>query len=127
MKREIYDLEDRLIDFAVQAINVAEALPRTEAGRYLSGQMIRSGTSPALVYGEAQSAESRKDFIHKVSIVLKELRETRINMRIMRKKGFLKDKPLIPAALEEVNELISIFVKSIQTARKNGRNEERGC
>ena len=119
MKRENYDLEDRLIEFAVQAIDIAEALPRTDAGRYLSGQIIRSGTSPALVYGEAQSAESRKDFIHKISIMLKELRETRINMKIMRKKGFLKDTLLIPNALKEVNELISIFVKSIQTARKN--------
>ena len=119
MKKENYDLEDRLIEFAVQAIDIAEALPRTDAGRYLSGQIIRSGTSPALVYGEAQSAESRKDFIHKISIMLKELRETRINMKIMRKKGFLKDTLLIPNALKEVNELISIFVKSIQTARKN--------
>ena len=119
MKRENYDLEDRLIEFAVQAMDIAEALPRTDAGRYLSGQIIRSGTSPALVYGEAQSAESRKDFIHKISIMLKELRETRINMKIMRKKGFLKDTLLIPNALKEVNELISIFVKSIQTARKN--------
>ena len=119
MKRENYDLEDRLIEFSVQAIDIAEALPRTDAGRYLSGQIIRSGTSPALVYGEAQSAESRKDFIHKISIMLKELRETRINMKIMRKKGFLKDTLLIPNALREVNELIAIFVKSIQTAKKN--------
>ncbi|REL24596.1 four helix bundle protein [Rhodohalobacter sp. SW132] len=119
MKRENYDLEDRLIEFAVQSIDIAEALPRTDAGRYLSGQIIRSGTSPALVYGEAQSAESRKDFIHKVSIMLKELRETRINMKIMRKKGFLTDTPLITNAIREVNELIAIFVKSIQTAKKN--------
>ncbi len=119
MKRENYDLEDRLIQFAVQATDIAEALPRTDAGRYLSGQIIRSGTSPALVYGEAQSAESRKDFIHKISIILKELRETRINMKIMRKKGFLKDTCLIINTLREVNELIAIFVKSIQTARKN--------
>ncbi|REL24597.1 four helix bundle protein [Rhodohalobacter sp. SW132] len=119
MKRENYDLEDRLIEFAVQSTDIAEALPRTDAGRYLSGQIIRSGTSPALVYGEAQSAESRKDFIHKVSIMLKELRETRINMKIMRKKGFLTDTPLITNAIREVNELIAIFVKSIQTAKRN--------
>ena len=71
MNRETYDLEDRLIDFSVLAIHVGEALPKTDAGRYLSGQIIRSGMSPALVYGEAQSAESRKNFIHKISIMLK--------------------------------------------------------
>jgi len=121
VNRETYDLEDRLIDFSVLAINVGEALPKTDAGRYLSGQIIRSGMSPALVYGEAQSAESRKDFIHKISIMLKELRETRINMKIILKKGFLKDRCLLNNGLQEVNELISIFVKSLQTAKKNGR------
>jgi four helix bundle protein len=121
MSRENYDLEERLIDFAVQVISIGEELPRTEAGRYLSGQIIRSGMSPALVYGEAQSAESRKDFIHKISIMLKELRETRINMKIILKKGFLKDRDLLRNGLQEVNELISIFVKSLQTVKKNGR------
>ena len=119
MNRETYDLEERLIDFAVQVISIGEELPRTEAGRYLSGQIIRSGMSPALVYGEAQSAESRKDFIHKISIMLKELRETRINMKIILKKGFLKDGNLLSNGLQEVDELISIFVKSLQTAKKN--------
>lgn len=81
--------------------------------------LSKKGTPPALVYGEAQSAELRKDFIHKIYIMLKKLRETRIKMKIMRKKGFLTNTPLIINALKEVNELISIFVKSIQTARKN--------
>ncbi|MDZ7756746.1 MAG: four helix bundle protein [Melioribacteraceae bacterium] len=121
MKRETYDLEDRLIDFSVMVINIGETLPKSEAGRYLSGQIIRSGMSPALVYGEAQSAESRKDFIHKISIILKELRETRINMKIILKKGFLKDRSLLSNGLQEVNELISIFAKSLQTAKKNAR------
>ena len=121
MKRETYDLEDRLIDFSVMVINIGETLPKSEAGRYLSGQIIRSGMSPALVYGEAQSAESRKDFIHKISIMLKELRETRINMKIILKKGFLKDRSLLSNGLQEVNELISIFAKSLQTAKKNAR------
>lgn len=114
-----YDLEDRLIEFAVLTMEIAEALPRSDSGRYLSGQMIRSGTSPALVYGEAQSAESRKDFIHKIKIVLKELRETCINLKIIRKKGFRSVPENLSTALEEVNELISIFVKSVQTAKKN--------
>jgi len=119
MNRDTYDLEDRLINFSVLVIKIGETLPKTEAGRYLSSQIIRSGMSPALVYGEAQSAESRKDFIHKISIMLKELRETRINMKIILKKGFMTDRSLLTNCLQEVDELISIFVKSLQTARKN--------
>ncbi|HVZ98262.1 MAG TPA: four helix bundle protein [Chitinophagaceae bacterium] len=72
-----YDLEERLIDFAALIIKVSEKLYKTNAGIYVEGQMVRSGTSPALHYGEAQSAESRADFIHKVKVLLKELRETR--------------------------------------------------
>lgn len=69
-------LEDRLIDFTVLIIEIVNEMPNTKAGNHLSGQLVRSGTSPALNYGEAQSAESRKDFIHKVKVVLKELRES---------------------------------------------------
>ena len=72
------DLEDGLVDFAVRIINVVEALPTSKAGNHIAGQLIRSGTAPAPNYGEAQSAESRKDFIHKMKIALKELRETLI-------------------------------------------------
>jgi four helix bundle protein len=114
-----YDLEDRLIEYAVSIIDIAEALPRTDAGRYLSGQIIRSGTSPALNYGEAQSAESRRDFIHKMKICLKEMRETRINLKLIRKKSYQSNVTNLATALTETDELISIFVKSIQTARKN--------
>jgi four helix bundle protein len=73
-----FDLEDRLLVFAVQIIRLAETLPRTPVGNHISGQIIRSGTSPAPNYGEAQSAESRPDFIHKLKVCLKELRETRV-------------------------------------------------
>ena len=72
-----YDLEDRLIDFAIRIIRVAESLPKTKVGNHIAGQLIRSGRSPAPNYGEAQSAESRLDFIHKMKISLKELREPR--------------------------------------------------
>jgi four helix bundle protein len=70
-----FELEDRLVDFAVLIIDIVDNLPNTKAGNHLAGQLVRSGTSPALNYGEAQSGESRKDFIHKIKIVLKELRE----------------------------------------------------
>ena len=73
-KDKKYNLEKRLIDFAVRIINIVEALPNTLAGNHIAGQLVRCGTSPAPNYGEAQSAESRNDFIHKIKIVLKELR-----------------------------------------------------
>jgi four helix bundle protein len=76
-----FDLEDRLVDFSVLMLRVADALPKSYAGQHLSGQLTRSGTSPALNYGEAQSGESRKDFIHKVKICLKELRESQVCLK----------------------------------------------
>ena len=69
-----YDLQDRLIDFAVRVIRLSEALPDTRAGRHVAAQMLRSGTSPAPNYGEAQGAESKADFVHKLKVALKELR-----------------------------------------------------
>ncbi len=80
------ELEERLIDFAVSVIGVAEALPDSRAGRHVAGQLVRSGTSPAPNYGEAQSAESRKDFIHKMKIALKELRESLVWLKIIERK-----------------------------------------
>ena len=89
-KNKKYNLEKRLIDFAVRIINVVEALPNTRAGNHIAGQLVRCGTSPAPNYGEAQSAESRNDFIHKIKIVLKELRETKVCLKIIQLKRLLK-------------------------------------
>ena len=113
-----FDLEDRLIDFAARCIKVSEALPVSKAGQHLAGQLCRSGSSPALNYGEAQGAESRKDFIHKMKISLKELRETSVCLRIVVKAEMITLDNLQPL-LSEANELISIFVTSINTAKKN--------
>ena len=121
-----FDLEERLIDFAVSIINITENLNNTRAGNHIAGQLVRSGTSPALQYGEAQSAESRNDFIHKLKILLKELRETLVLLKIIKKVPLTKKIDLVEKALTECNELISIFVKSIETAKKNNdknRNE----
>ena len=82
-----YNLEDRLVDFAVMMIDIAESLPRTRACNHIAGQLVSSGTYPAPNYGEALSAESRKDFIHKIKIALKELRETKIWLRIIFRKS----------------------------------------
>ena len=109
------NLENRLIDFAVLIINVIEALPNTKAGNHIAGQLVRSGTSPAPNYGEAQSAESRKDFIHKMKIALKELRESLIWLRIIEHKP-LCDRNEMTEVIKECDELISIFVTSVKTA-----------
>ena len=117
MKRK-FDLDERLINFAVAIIDISENLPKTFAGNHIAGQLVRSGTSPALNYGEAQSAESRNDFIHKLKVSAKELRETFNCLQISRRKIWYSEDKLL-AVLDENNQLISIFVKSIETAQKN--------
>ena len=114
-----FDLEDRLIDFAVRIIRMAESLPKTKIGNHISGQLIRSGTSPAPNYGEAQSAESRADFVHKMRLALKELRETRIWLFIIVRAGLINPTSKLESLLDENNQLISIFVTSIGTAKQN--------
>jgi len=113
-----YDIEERLIRFSVMIISLAESLPGTQAGKYLAGQVIRSGLSPALNYGEAKGAESISDFIHKMKIGLKELRETNIALQIIKAKPFTKNPDELDKCFTECIELISIYVKSIQTAQK---------
>ena len=119
MDNRKFDLEDRLIDFAIRISDVAESLPNTALGNNIKGQIIRSGTSPALNYGEAQSAESTNDFVHKIKIVLKELRETFVCLKIIKRKPLITPESKISPIFEENNELISIFVKSVETAKKN--------
>jgi four helix bundle protein len=117
-----FNLDERLIDFAANIIDISEELPKNFAGSHLAGQLVRSGTSPALNYGEAQSAESRNDFIHKMKISAKELRESYNCLRIIRKKNWVAEKE-IARILDENNQLISIFVKSIETAKRNNEKE----
>ncbi|HEX8531482.1 MAG TPA: four helix bundle protein [Cytophagales bacterium] len=112
-----FDLEDRLVTYSIQIIEVVEMLPNTRAGNHLAGQLIRSGTSPALNYGEAQGAESKSDFVHKMKISLKELRETAVCLKIIHKKPLVTPQDRLVPVMQETNELISIFVKSIATAQ----------
>ena len=116
---ERFDLEERLINFSVMIIEVANKMPGTKAGNHLAGQLIRSGTSVTLNYGEAQSAESRKDFIHKIKVVLKELMETFVCLKLIQRAGLHAKASPIDLVLKENNELISIFVKSVETAQKH--------
>ena len=116
-----YDLEDRLIDFAVRIIRIGESLPKTRVGNHISGQLIRCGTSPAPNYGEAQSAESRAGFVHKMKVYLKELRETRVWLLMIVRAKLIKPISKLDSLIQENNELISIFVTSTRTAKKAKR------
>lgn len=118
MNEKKYDLEERLIDFACTAIQISDGLPRTFAGIHLGNQLVRSGTAPALMYGEAQGAESRNDFIHKMRLALKELRETFNCLRIIKRMKWQTEKAIEPV-INENHQLVAIFVKSIGTARNN--------
>jgi len=100
-----YDLEERLIEFALMIIQIVEMLPENKVGNHIGGQLLRSGTSPAFNYGEAQSAESISDFIHKMKVCLKELRETKISLKIIKGKPLLNPNEIIDKALKECDEL----------------------
>lgn len=113
------DLEERLISFAVLIISIVESMPNIKSATHLGNQLLRSGTSPALNYGEAQSGESGNDFIHKLKIILKELRESFICLKIFQRTKLYNAEEQIADCLKEVNELIAIFVKSVQTAQVN--------
>jgi len=114
-----YDLQDRLIDYAVRIIMLSESLPETRAGKHIASQILRSGTSPGPNHGEAQSAESRADFIHKLKISLKELRETQTWLKIIAKAQMIESVSLLDPLLKETDELIAILFTSIETAQKN--------
>ena len=120
-ENKIFDIEERLIDFAVRIIRTAESLPKTKVGNHIAGQLIRWGTSPAPNYGEAQSAESRSDFIHKMKVSLKELRETRIWLLMIVKANLIKPASKLEPLINENNELISIFVTSVKTAKEKNK------
>lgn len=120
-----FDLENRLIEFSLKIIEIVEILPNSLAGRHLGNQLIRSGTSPTFNYAEAQSAESRKDFIHKMKISQKELRETYVCLQLIDKKPLVNNAQLLSEVLDENNQLISIFVKSLATARRNAKRKKR--
>ncbi len=117
-EEEKFDLEDRLIDFAVRVITMTGSLPKNKVGNHIAGQLIRSGTSPAPNYGEAQSAESRADFIHKMKISLKELRETLVWLKMIKRAKFIEPVSKLESLLDENNQLISIFVTSLKTAKE---------
>jgi len=120
-----YDLEDRLLNFAAAVIDLSEKLPSSRAGDHVAGQTLRSGASAYPNHGEAESAESREDFIHKLRICLKELRETRRWARLIERKNWARDDATLNSILSESDELIRIFMSSVKTAQMNALKQKR--
>ncbi len=118
MERKPEELEDRLLDFAARVGKVVDALPNTRLGRHVASQLVRSGTSPAPNYAEACAAESKRDFIHKLGIALKELRESRTWIKLILKADLLPESRMSPL-LDETHQLCNIIGKSIVTAKAN--------
>lgn len=116
------ELEDRLIDFAVSIVEITEKMSNSYASKYYANQLLRSGSSPALHYGEVRSAESNRDFIHKVNVILKELRESFNCLKVIERTKLHPTESVIKSARTECNELISVFVASVNTAKRNLKN-----
>jgi four helix bundle protein len=115
-----FDLEDRLLEFTARILAVVDALPNTRAANHIAGQLLRSGTSPFAHHGEVQAAESRKDFVHKLGVCFKELKEIKRWLRLLIRVQLLSAKKLRPL-LAENDEIIRIFAASIRTAEKNAK------
>jgi len=116
-------LADRLIDFTVEIIKLVDTLPRTAVGKHIGGQLLSSGTSPGANYEESRGAESRADFVHKLSIVLKELKESRFWLRTVQRSKILGTQQVEPL-LQECEELCAIIGKSIVTSKEKRRNNK---
>jgi four helix bundle protein len=119
--KRVYDLEDRLLEFSANIVQLTESLSNTRAGNHIAGQLLRCGTSALSNHGEVEASESRRDFVHKLRICLKELREKKRWLRRvgrMNKRGTAAN---FTVCLNEVDELIRIFVESIRTAERNSK------
>jgi four helix bundle protein len=116
---EYYDLEERLLDYAARIIRLSDSILPSPGARHIADQLVRSGTAPLANHGEAQAAESAADFVHKLKISLKELRETYRWLRLVEKVPLVKQPERIANLLAETDELIAIFATSIKTAARN--------
>ena len=113
-----YDLQDRLIDLAVRISTVCDGLPSTRVAKHVAVQLVRCGTAPAPLHAEASAAESRKDFVHKLRLCLKELRETMTWLRYLQRLGIGEESEL-DQAIADTDRAIAIVFTSIRTATRN--------
>lgn len=125
MSQEQYDLAERLLEYAARIIRLTEQMTRSTAGLHVAQQLLRSGTSPLPNHAEAQAAESKRDFVHKMKISLKELRESDRWLRLVQRVPLLKKPERVDPLLQETDELIRIFVASIKTAQSRSEKAER--
>ncbi len=120
-----YNLEERLLEFSVRVIRVTESMNRSRAGTYVADQLLRSGTSPYGHHGEAEGAESRDDFVHKLRVCYKELREARRWLRLVQRTPLVTKPALLEGIIAEAEELVRIFAASIRTAESNREPKKR--
>jgi len=118
MMKQKYDLEERLLAYSVRVVKVVEQLPNSRIGNHVAGQLLKSGTSAYPNHGEAQAAESSKDFIHKLKVSLKELREAQRWLKLVQRIPLMKNSELLANTITETEELIRIFFSSIRTIRE---------
>ncbi len=116
------DIEARLVQFAVGIFNLCDRMPKTAAGGHIAGQLLRSGSSPAPNYGEVRGAESTKDFVHKLGIVLKELNESRIWLRVLRERQMMPERE-VESLYRERDELCRIIASSRRTAEAKAQSK----
>lgn len=114
-----YDLDDRLLEYSAAVVRLVECMTKTKAANHVGGQLLRSGTSPYFNHGEAEAAESPRDFVHKMGVCLKELRETKRALKLTRKVPLVQPPSKVAPLLAETEELIKIFFVSIRTANRN--------
>jgi four helix bundle protein len=121
--QDMYDLEERLLDFSARISRLSDKLPRSRPGNHVANQILRSGTSPLSNHGEAQAAESNADFLHKMKVCLKELRETYRWLRLIHHVPLVKRPALVEPLIDECDQLIRIFYASIRTASSHGDDQ----
>lgn len=124
MNERTCDLEERLLDYAARIVRLVEKMPDTRAGNHIANQLLQSGTSPLPNHGEAEGAESRNDFVHKMSVCHKELRESRRWLRLIQRIPLMSDASALDEDILETDELVRIFAASIRTARSNTCRED---
>lgn len=120
-----FNLQQRLLEYAANIIRLVESLPTSRSRSHIGGQLLRSGTSPLANHAEAQAAESADDFVHKMSICLKELRESLRWLHLIRMVPLVRPAQRVDMVLGETDELIRIFHRSIETANRRKRNSKQ--
>lgn len=113
-----------MLEYAAAVVQLTEAMPNTRAANHVGGQLLRSGTSPLFNHGEAQAAESTNDFVHKMKICLKELRDSQRALRLIQKVPLVEDVARLDPLFQETDELIRIFVASFRTAQSSKLRED---